>query len=242
MNNDFVIIIPARIGSTRLPNKPLTDLAGKSLIQRVFEQSIKSTTNSYIATDSELIMNHVKSFTDNIVMTSLDHISGTDRVAEAASILSIDDDQLIINLQGDEPFMPISLIGLLVDDYKKNKCDVITASHLISSNLELQNPNCVKVDKKESNFAYDFLRHVEHQNIKTLFRHIGIYGYSHKTLKKLVCLKPSQRELEHKLEQLRFLDNNYSIYVTQYDEIIPSGIDTQEDVESALLYIKKNDC
>ena len=81
MNNDFVIIIPARIGSTRLPNKPLTDLLGKSLIQRVFEQSIKSTTNSYIATDSELIMNHVKSFTDNIVMTSQDHISCTYRVA-----------------------------------------------------------------------------------------------------------------------------------------------------------------
>tara|TARA_B100000767_G_C19657075_1_gene489342 strand:+ start:60 stop:788 length:729 start_codon:yes stop_codon:yes gene_type:complete len=242
MNNDFVILIPARIGSTRLPNKPLTDLSGKSLIQRVFEQATKSTDNSYIATDSELIMSHAESFTDNIVMTSQDHISGTDRVAEAASILSIKDDQLIINLQGDEPFMPINLIDLLADDFKKNKCDVITACHPISSDLELKNPNCVKVNKNSLNFADDFIREIDHKNIEKLLRHIGIYGYSHRTLKELVALKPSHRELKHKLEQLRFLDNNYSIFVSDYDESIPPGIDTQEDVDSALLYIKKNDC
>ena len=131
MTKDFVILIPSRIGSTRLQNKPLVDINGKTLIQRVFDQSLKATSQSFIATDSRLIYDHVKSFTDNIVMTSDTHISGTDRVFEAASILSLEKDQLIINLQGDEPFMPVDLINTLVDDYANNECDVITASHPI---------------------------------------------------------------------------------------------------------------
>ena len=234
-------IIPCRYESSRFPGKPLAIINGKPMMWHVYQRALESNIldEVYIATDDERIAKVALEYSLSALMTNDKHETGTDRVAEAASQIQAD---YYVNIQGDEPFMPISLIGLLVDDYKKNKCDVITASHLISSNLELQNPNCVKVDKKESNFAYDFLRHVEHQNIEKLFRHIGIYGYSHKTLKKLVCLEPTQRELEHKLEQLRFLDNNYSIYVTQYDELVPSGIDTQEDVESALLFIKKNDC
>ena len=110
MTKDFIILIPSRIGSTRLKNKPLVDIDGKTLIQRVFEQSLKATSQSFVATDSPLIYEHAKSFTDNIVMTSDTHISGTDRVFEAASILSLKKDQLIINLQGDEPFMPVDLI------------------------------------------------------------------------------------------------------------------------------------
>ena len=145
MTKDFIILIPSRIGSTRLKNKPLVDIDGKTLIQRVFEQSLKATSQSFIATDSTLIYEHAKSFTDNIVMTSDTHISGTDRVFEAASILSLEKDQLIINLQGDEPFMPVDLINTLVNDYANNECDVITASHPIELNEDFTNPNCVKV-------------------------------------------------------------------------------------------------
>ena len=135
MKDNFVILIPSRIGSTRLKNKPLVDLNGKSLIQRVFERGKLITDNVYIATDSNIVKDHVSSFTSNVVMTSNEHISGTDRVCEAASILSLGDDQLIVNLQGDEPFMPEALILSLVNDYYNNLCDVITARHPIELSL-----------------------------------------------------------------------------------------------------------
>ena len=236
MTKDFVILIPSRIGSTRLQNKPLVDINGKTLIQRVFDQSLKATSQSFIATDSRLIYDHVKSFTDNIVMTSDTHISGTDRVFEAASILSLEKDQLIINLQGDEPFMPVDLINTLVDDYANNECDVITASHPIHSNEDFTNPNCVKVSS-ESSYATDFMRMPSKEPLELLNRHIGIYGYTFETLEKLVALEPSAREIDLKLEQLRFMDNRYSIYVSQYRNSIQSGIDTSDDVDAAILYL-----
>ena len=236
MTKDFVILIPSRIGSTRLQNKPLVDINGKTLIQRVFDQSLKATSQSFIATDSRLIYDHVKSFTDNIVMTSDTHISGTDRVFEAASILSLEKDQLIINLQGDEPFMPVDLINTLVDDYANNECDVITASHPIELNEDFTNPNCVKVTS-ESSYATDFMRMPSKEPLELLNRHIGIYGYTFETLEKLVALEPSSREIELKLEQLRFMDNKYSIYVSQYKNSIQSGIDTSDDVDAAILYL-----
>ena len=236
MTKDFIILIPSRIGSTRLKNKPLVDIDGKTLIQRVFEQSLKATSQSFIATDSPLIYEHAKSFTDNIVMTSDKHISGTDRVFEAASILSLEKDQLIINLQGDEPFMPVDLINTLVDDYANNECDVITASHPIQLNEDFTNPNCVKVSS-ESSYATDFMRMPSKEPLELLNRHIGIYGYTFETLEKLVALEPSSREIELKLEQLRFMDNKYSIYVSQYKNSIQSGIDTSDDVDAAILYL-----
>ena len=236
MTKDFVILIPSRIGSTRLQNKPLVDINGKTLIQRVFDQSLKATSQSFIATDSRLIYDHVKSFTDNIVMTSDTHISGTDRVFEAASILSLEKDQLIINLQGDEPFMPVDLINTLVDDYANNECDVITASHPIQLNEDFTNPDCVKVSS-ESSYATDFMRIPSKEPLELLNRHIGIYGYTFETLGKLVALEPSSREIELKLEQLRFMDNKYSIYVSQYKNSIQSGIDTSDDVDAAILYL-----
>ena len=236
MTKDFVILIPSRIGSTRLQNKPLVDINGKTLIQRAFDQSLKATSQSFIATDSRLIYDHVKSFTDNIVMTSDTHISGTDRVFEAASILSLEKDQLIINLQGDEPFMPVDLINTLVDDYANNECDVITASHPIQLNEDFTNPNCVKVSS-ESSYATDFMRMPSKEPLELLNRHIGIYGYTFETLEKLVALEPSSREIELKLEQLRFMDNKYSIYVSQYKNSIQSGIDTSDDVDAAILYL-----
>ena len=236
MTKDFIILIPSRIGSTRLKNKPLVDIDGKTLIQRVFEQSLKATSQSFIATDSPLIYEHAKSFTDNIVMTSDKHISGTDRVFEAASILSLEKDQLIINLQGDEPFMPVDLINTLVNDYANNECDVITASHPIQLNEDFTNPNSVKV-LSESSYATDFMRIPSKEPLELLNRHIGIYGYTFETLEKLVALEPSAREIDLKLEQLRFMDNRYSIYVSQYRNSIQSGIDTSDDVDAAILYL-----
>ncbi|MDA7642114.1 3-deoxy-manno-octulosonate cytidylyltransferase [Gammaproteobacteria bacterium] len=239
MNSNFAILIPARIGSTRLKNKPLIDIKGISLIERVFKNSITITENTYIATDSQEVLQHVQSFSTNIVMTSDAHISGTDRVFEAAENLKINDDTLIINLQGDEPFMPKDLVIQLVEDFNNNSCDVISACHPINNSDDLKNPNCVKVHCDSNNYAKSFQRTLNSNELS--MRHIGIYGYRMKTLRKLVNLKPTKNELFHKLEQLRFMDNNYSIYMTHYKNEIPSGIDTQEDVDQAINYLLTNE-
>ena len=234
IKNTF-ILIPSRIGSTRLKNKPLIDLQGKSIIQRAVLNALDITENTYVATDSNLIKQNVFKISKNVIMTSSEHISGTDRICEAAAKLDLDEDTLILNLQGDEPFIPSDLVTKVINEYNKNQCDVITVSTLIKSDNELTNQNCVLVETDMNGYATNFVRT---GNIKDPKRHIGIYGYSFKTLNELVKLKPTKSELSLKLEQLRFLENNYSIYVSEYDEQIPNGIDTQEDVENALNFLK----
>ena len=234
IKNTF-ILIPSRIGSTRLKNKPLIDLQGKSIIQRAVLNALDITENTYVATDSNLIKQNVFEISKNVIMTSSEHISGTDRICEAAAKLDLDEDTLILNLQGDEPFIPSDLVTKVINEYNKNQCDVITVSTLIKSDNELTNQNCVLVETDMNGYATNFVRT---GNIEDPKRHIGIYGYSFKTLNELVKLKPTKSELSLKLEQLRFLENNYSIYVTEYDEQIPNGIDTQEDVENALNFLK----
>lgn len=236
MNNNFCIIIPSRIGSTRLKNKPLVDLNGKSLIQRVFLNAESISLNTHVATDSELIKDNLITITKNVVMTSKDHISGTDRVCEAANKLNIAEDTLIINLQGDEPFVPHDLISKLIKDYYLSSCDIVTASTPLLSDDEISNYNCVLVEVNKDNFANKFSRN---EFINNPSRHIGIYGYSLKTLNKLVNLKPTKNELEFKLEQLRFIENDFSIYVSNYQKKIPNGIDTSEDLIDANSYLLK---
>ena len=234
IKNTF-ILIPSRIGSTRLKNKPLIDLQGKSIIQRAVLNALDITENTYVATDSNLIKENVFEISKNVIMTSSEHISGTDRICEAAAKLDLDEHTLILNLQGDEPFIPSDLVIKVINEYHKNQCDVITVSTLIKSDYELTNQNCVLVETDMNGYATNFVRT---GNIEDPKRHIGIYGYSFKTLNELVKLKPTKSELSLKLEQLRFLENNYSIYVSEYDEQIPNGIDTQEDVENALNFLK----
>lgn len=234
MNNDVYIIIPSRIGSTRLKNKPLIDLNGRSLIQRVLINALNISKNSFVATDSILISKNVNNISNNILMTSKNHISGTDRIYEAATQLNLSKDTLIINLQGDEPFLPKELIDNIINDYNKNTCDVITASNKINKQEELANPNCVLVETDDKNYATKFVRVGDVHDPE---RHIGIYGYSLKVLEEFVNLKPTKSELSLKLEQLRFLENNYSIYVTKYNDEIPNGIDTQDDIEKAVKYL-----
>ena len=234
MNNDVYIIIPSRIGSTRLKNKPLIDLNGRSLIQRVLTNALNISKNSFVATDSNLISKNISNISNNILMTSKNHISGTDRIYEAATQLNLSKETLIINLQGDEPFLPKELIDNMINDYNKNTCDVITASNKINKQDELANPNCVLVETDNKNYATKFVRVGDVHDPE---RHIGIYGYSLKVLEEFVNLKPTKSELSLKLEQLRFLENNYSIYVTKYNKEIPNGIDAQDDIEKAVKYL-----
>ena len=158
MQDDIYILIPSRISSTRLVNKPLIDLNGKTLIQRVFRNALEITTNSYVATDSELIKENLKSISSKIIMTSPDHLSGTDRICEAAKKINIQDYSFILNLQGDEPFIPKKLINQVIEDYSKNKCDVITVSTNIRSEEDILNPNSpnsfiISLSKRSSRFA-----------------------------------------------------------------------------------------
>jgi len=238
MNKKTFILIPSRIGSTRLPKKPLINISGISLIERVYANVNSLKLDTYVATDSNEIFKHVLKFTKNVVMTNPKHISGTDRVFEAATKLNINDDDLVINLQGDEPFMPHDLISRLIDDFKNKDCDVISASHPIYNDEDVSNKNCVKVIINTRGYAETFERNLSKELDDSVMRHIGIYGYTYKTLSKIINLKPTPNELEHKLEQLRFLDNNLSIYMSQYKGEVPPGIDTQEDVIRAEEYLK----
>ena len=231
--DDLFIVIPSRIGSTRLKNKPLVNIKGKTLIQRVVINALEITENVYVATDSVLVKNNLKEITNNVVITKPEHISGTDRVYEAAKKLNLNKNSFILNLQGDEPFIPGKLIKKTIDDYFNNSCDVITVSNNISSDFDITNPNCVLVET-DNNFATSFIRTGDIKNPK---RHIGIYGYSLKVLSKLVNLEPTENELKFKLEQLRFLENNFSIYVSHYEGNIPHGIDTEDDLNDAIDYL-----
>ena len=239
MDNRTIILIPSRIGSTRLPKKPLINISGISLIQRVFINVDKLKLDTFIATDSDEIFEHVLKFTKNVVMTDSKHISGTDRVFEAATKLNVKDDDLVINLQGDEPFMPHDLLSKLINDFANNECDVISASHPIYNEEDVLNSNCVKVIINDDGYAETFERNLSKKFDNAVMRHIGIYGYKYKTLSKIISLEPSPNELEHKLEQLRFLYNNLSIYMSRYDGEVPPGIDTEQDVKRAEEYLKK---
>ena len=237
MNNDIFIIIPSRIGSTRLKNKPLADLNGKTLIQRVFNKAKEVTNNVIIATDSKEIIDHCEQFNAECILTDKNHISGTDRIFEAATKLNLKNEQFIINLQGDEPFMKKELIDLIIHDFYQYKCDVITASHQLNQ-VDFTNPNSVKVYAKKG-YADDFCRLPA--KLRDYQKHVGIYGYCFKTLKRIVSLEPTVNEKEHKLEQLRFMDNGMSIYVSEFNENIVSGIDTQDDLNNAIEYLKNNE-
>ena len=234
MNDDFYIIIPSRIGSTRLKNKPLIDINGESLIQRVFKNALNISPNTFVATDSELIAKNLEIITSNVIMTANEHISGTDRVHEAATKLNLNEQTLILNLQGDEPFIPNDLISQMKNNFYSLSCDIVTASNPLKSIEDIHNPSCVMVEVDESNYAKQFLRT---GSLNNPMRHIGVYGYSLKTLNQLVSLKPTENEIKLKLEQLRFLENDFSIYVSNYIDDIPDGIDTADDVLKAKSYL-----
>ena len=237
MNESIYILIPSRIGSTRIKNKPLVDINGETLIQRVFKNALSITPNTYVATDSELIKDNILKISSNVIMTS-EHISGTDRIHEAASKLSLPDDTFILNLQGDEPFIPKKLISQVINDFNENDCDVITVSTNIQLIDDVDNPNCVLVEADENMYAENFIRVPDFDVTINPLRHIGIYGYLFKTLNNIVNLEPTKSELEFKLEQLRFLENDYKIYVSHYDGYIPNGIDTEQDVIAANKYLQ----
>ena len=242
MSNSFVVIIPSRLASTRLPRKPLADIDGKSLIRRVYERAIQSAASKvYIATDSNEIFDHIKIFSSDVVMTSKNHLSGTDRIQETAEILSLEPNETIINLQGDEPFVPIELINDLADTFSNSDCDVATVVTRCDED-DLSNPNTVKAALSNKNKALYFSRSVIPNNFtqknQNFYRHIGIYAYKKATLDRLINLPISALEEAEKLEQLRFIENGFTIQASIYNAEIPPGVDTLKDLELAINFIK----
>ena len=241
-----VIIIPARLDSSRLPKKVLLDLKGKTVIQRVYEQclKVKNVDGVYIATDSIEIKEVCESFTDKVVITKSTHQSGTDRIGEAVSAIDCD---IVINVQGDEPFIEPSLIEALVNSFSNSDISMSSAMSKINNVKDLQNTNVVKVVTDLHNNALFFSRSLipfprDVKKISTakevlekclFYRHIGIYGYRKDFLLKFVNMEQSYLEKVEKLEQLRALENGFKIKMIEANSSL-IGIDTQEDYEEAL--------
>jgi len=236
-------IIPARYASTRFPGKPLVDIAGKSMIQRVYEQAKKASSldEVVVATDDERILLHVNDFGGRAILTSDQHQSGTDRCAEVAD--KIPGFDVIINIQGDEPFIDPRQIKLLCTCFAEPETVLATLVKKITTKEELQNPNIPKVILNRRSEAIYFsrapipyLRGKESsswQDEHVYYKHIGIYGYRIETLKIISRLPVSLLEKAESLEQLRWIENGYRIRVSLTDmETI--SIDTPEDMERLL--------
>lgn len=240
-----VIIIPARLDSSRLPNKLLLNLGGLSIIQRVYEQCLKVTTvdDVYIAVDDKKLLNHCKDFTPNIIMTSKEHLSGTDRIAEAAAKINCD---IVINVQGDEPFIEPQLIKKIGECFSDSNVKMASAMCSLTSLEAIKNPNNVKVITNLLNDAIYFSRlpipYFRDEKIdlkkQRYYKHIGLYGYTKEFLLAYAKMKPTRYEKAEKLEQLRVLENGFQIrMVTTDDNAI--GIDTIEDYNNAKALLNK---
>jgi len=228
----FVVgIIPARYKSTRFPGKPLAEISGKTMIQRVYEQAKKCSLLSKIivATDDKEIFEHVITFGGKAVMTKENHASGTERCNEVAKKKYPSAD-IIINIQGDQPYIDPDQISTLIKLFNNTEVSIGTLAKKIDTIEDMQNPNCVKVIFDAQNRAVNFCRKVKNpKEGESYYKHIGIYGYKIKTLTEICNLEKSKNEIKEQLEQLRWIDNNYTINVgiTTIDSV---SVDTLEDI------------
>ncbi len=244
---NFIVIIPSRYESTRFPGKPLADIGGKPMIQRVYEQAAKAIEEVWVATDDERIVNAVKSFGGNVVMTSLNHRSGTDRCAEAvliASEITGKTYDVVINVQGDEPFMQPDQIELITKCFIDSEdTEIATLIQPILKNEDIFHSDMVKVILDNERNAIYFSRSPIPYIVKTdeshwlekypFYGHVGLYAYRNTVLQQLARLTEGILEKAESLEQLRWLENGFKIKtnVTDSDSF---GIDTPEDLKQAI--------
>ena len=243
----FTAIIPARYASTRFPGKPLAMLGGKTVIQRVYEQAVSVLGEAYVATDDERILHTVESFGGKAVMTRSDHKSGTDRIEEAATKIGTDAD-VIINIQGDEPFIQRSQIETLCQQFDDPQTQIATLGKRFESMEAVENPNSPKIVCDTKGFALyfsrsviPFIRGVERQEWFGKFpflKHLGIYAYRREVLQEITKLPQSPLEIAESLEQLRWLQNGYRIRVGETN-VETVGIDTPEDLKRAEAFLQQ---
>lgn len=246
---DFSVVIPARFASSRLPGKPLKDIAGISMIQRVYMQAQKSkATRVIVATDDQRVVDEIEGFGGEVCMTSTDHQSGTDRLQEVAKHYGLSDDHIVVNVQGDEPLIPPEVIDQVADNLKAHpEAGVSTLSEPIETDEDFANPNIVKVVSDCNGMALYFSRAPipwprDHANnrvdymVSTLspMRHIGIYGYRVAMLNAFIRWPMAPIETLECLEQLRFMWNGERIHVAQAKAEVPGGVDTEEDLQRVI--------
>lgn len=241
----FTVIIPARYASSRLPRKPLADIAGKPMIQHVWEKAQQAGANRVIiATDHEEIEQVAKTFGAEVCMTSTEHNSGTERLAEVIEKMAIADDEIIVNVQGDEPLIPPVIIQQVAQNLAENQVNMATLAVKLETKEELFNPNCVKVVTDQKGMALYFSRaaipfardHFADCNdafiaSQSYMRHIGIYAYRAKFVTQYIRWQPTVLEKLESLEQLRALWYGEKIHVELAKEAPQVGVDTLEDLE-----------
>ena len=221
-------VIPARLKSTRFPNKILAPINDKPMVMHVYERAKESEKldDVIIAIDSSETEEALKQFKPNIKMTHPDHLSGTDRVAEVVKDMDVD---LILNIQGDEPMLDPSIINQLVECFDDELVDMATIGSTVIDNSDYLNPNSVKIIINENGFASSFCREIKDHQTGGYYHHVGIYGYRKDTLLRFTMLDQSINEINLNLEQLRALDNEIQIKVAMTD-YPHRGIDTKEDL------------
>ena len=239
----FHVIIPARFAASRLPGKPLLMLGDRPLIQWVWERAIASGAASVrVATDDERIYRAVRAFGGECQMTSPQHASGTDRIAEVVRGGDFADDDIVVNLQGDEPMMPAEVVASLAQLLREHTAaDIATAVAPIQSQREFLDPNCVKALRALDGQALYFSRAPvpwprdniageQPARFDGAWRHIGIYAYRVSSLLRFAAWPPTPLELTERLEQLRALENGMRIYLLALPQPPPGGVDTPEDL------------
>lgn len=250
---DFTVVIPARFASTRFPGKMLADIVGKPMIQHVYERSLLSDAKQVvIATDDARIEKVAKSFGAKVCMTKESHPTGTDRLQEVVSQLGLADDELVVNVQGDEPLIPPKVINQVASNLAgQSIASIATLSEAITELEVLLNPNNVKVLTDVNGLALYFSRapipwprdafsQAKPTQLPDDFawqRHVGIYAYRASLLNKYVNWSPAPLETTEKLEQLRAMWYGERIHVDMALEKLPAGIDTPEDLEKLLAYL-----
>ena len=246
-------IIPARFSSSRFPGKPLIDIDGKSMIQRVYEQASKSIDNVVVATDDLRIVKEVQRFNGQAILTSTSHKTGTDRCCEAVEKLKElngEAFEIIVNIQGDEPFIHPEQISLVIDNFRNNKTQISSLAKLITKQDDLSDINIPKLVLKSNMEAIYFSRlpipylvnSKDNNKISdfTFYKHIGIYGFRSDILEELAKLPPSSLEIAESLEQNRWIENGYrmQIAITEHESY---SIDTPEDLEKIQKISKTED-
>ncbi|KKL02850.1 3-deoxy-manno-octulosonate cytidylyltransferase [Rheinheimera mesophila] len=240
----FLVVIPARYASSRLPGKPLADIAGQTMIERVYRQAMKSGAERVvIATDDARVQQVCEAFGAEVCMTSPAHNSGTERLAEVVTLLGLSADTVVVNVQGDEPFIPPAIIRQVAENLaSQSKARMATLAVPIEHQDEVQNPNVVKVQSDKQGYALYFSRSVipydRDKNFTTQLadiyrRHLGIYAYRAGFIKDYVSWPASQLEQIECLEQLRVLWQGEAIHVATALEVPAVGVDTPEDLARA---------
>jgi len=240
-----IIIIPSRLAASRLPNKPLINIKNKTLIMHVYENALKSQVGEvFVATCDDEIASEVKKNGGKFVMTDKMHTTGTDRVYEASKKLGIQDEDIVINVQGDEPMIsPIDIKNLNIVSRKLN-LNISTLAHKIKKKNDYKNENIVKVvtknkvTNKTTAEALNFYRTINPNKLRNIYHHIGVYLYKFSSLKKFVKLRKSKEELSQRLEQLRAVNNNMKINVLLAN-YFSSGIDTKKDLDEYIKLLNK---